>query len=201
MEAYSIYATKLDAFLERLAPEGGKPDVPAIFHAVRNIRYASRGNRTPEAVLDNNEGSCSGKHILLRDLLRRAGETADVEIVEGDFAAGMPEVETMSEPLRRWVRDGGIHDFHNYVVWRGPVRELKLDATWSDAMAPLGFPVNAGWAGEGDTQLALEPYGVKMRVEDVIFHKGRLLTTLSEDEAEDRRAFLELLTNWIAENQ
>lgn len=200
MEANSSYPAKLDAFLGRIGRNGRKADVPAIFHAVRNIPYASRGNRTPEAVLDVGEGSCSGKHILLRDLLRRVGEIADVEIVEGDFAAAIPEVDSMPDELRRRVRCGGVRDYHNYVVWRGPARELKLDATWPDRMALHGFPVNSDWRGEGDTRLALEPSGVKARVEDVISQKGRLLASLSEDEAADRRDFLELLTNWVAQN-
>lgn len=194
------YDSRLDAFLNRISPAGDMPPVPAIFHAVRNIRYASRGNRTPVGVLDSNEGSCSGKHILLRDLLRRAGQIADVEIVEGDFAAGLTAVDTMPEALQRWIREGGIRDFHNYVVWRGPERELKLDATWHDGVVRFGFPVNGSWSGHGDTKLALEPCGVKARVEDVINVKARFLATLSENEAAKRRAFLELLTDWISKN-
>jgi hypothetical protein len=194
------YDNRLDTFLDQVSPASGGAGVPAIFHAVRNIRYASRGDRTPLGVLDSNEGSCSGKHILLRDLLRRAGEIADVEIVEGDFAAGLPVADTMPEALQRWIRNGGIRDFHNYVVWRGPERELKLDATWHDALTRFGFPVNSSWAGEGDTKLALEPLGVKAREEDLINIKARLLTALSENEAADRKAFLELLTDWISKN-
>jgi hypothetical protein len=200
MKAVGHYDSRLDAFLEQVSLAHHKADVPAIFHAVRNIRYASRGNRTPLGVLDSNEGSCSGKHILLRDLLRRAGEIADVEIVEGDFAAGLPVADTMPEALQRWIRNGGIRDFHNYVVWRGPVRELKLDATWHDALTGFNFPVNSSWTGDGDTKLAIEPFGVKARVEDLIDVKARLLMALSENEAADRKAFLELLTNWISKN-
>jgi hypothetical protein len=193
------YEEALDAFLERSGLADGPADVPAIFHAVRNLAYHSSGDRTPEAVLRTGRGACTAKHILLRDLLRRRGEVADVEIVAGDFAAAVPEVESMPAALRRWVREGGIRDFHCYAVWRGAKGELKLDATWPDGLATYGFTINAGWAGEGDTALAIEPVSVKARVEDVIGRKERLLATLSQDAAANRRAFLGLLSTWLDE--
>ncbi len=198
MGASPSYNTRLDAFLAGLVCDSSRPNVTSVFHAVRNIPYASRGGRTPEWVLENGEGSCSGKHILLRDLLRRIGETADVETVEGDFAAGIPVVDTMPQALLAWVRSGGIRDYHNYVVWHGPGREMKLDATWPDRLAPLGFPVNTAWAGKSDTLLALTPLMVKARVEDVVSYKVSLLAQLSESEATDRLAFLALLTDWLS---
>ena len=193
------YRAELDAFLASLGLAPGQADVVRTFHAVRNIAYYSSGNRTPEAVLRDKRGACTAKHILLRDLLRRQGEIADVEIVEGDFAASMPVVNSMPEALRSWILSGGIPDFHCYVVWRGPEREQILDATWHDALEPLGFPVNAAWRGEGDTVLAIQPRHVKARVEDVIGRKERLVSTLAREEAFNRKLFLELLSAWLAE--
>lgn len=191
------YERKLDAFLERLG-QGGRPADPVrIYHAVRNLPYASRGSRHPADVLESREGSCSGKHLLLRDLLRRSGERAEIETVEGDFAAGMPEVDSMPEALRVWVRDGGIRDFHQYVVWRGPAGEAKLDATWPDSLARFGFPVNEDWDGCGDTRIALEPTRVVGRTEDLVPFKEGLLATLTSKEAADRLDFLSLLTDWL----
>ena len=104
----------------------------------------------------------------------------------------------MPERLRRWARNGGIADFHCYVVWRGPDRELKLDATWPDSLASHGFVVNAGWVGSGDTKLAIEPASVKARVEDVIARKERLIAALQPNDAANRRIFLGLLSEWLA---
>ena len=171
--------------------------VPAIFHAVRNLTYASDGNRRPEMVLATGKGACTGKHVLLRDLLRHAGESADVEFIEGDFAASMPVVPTMSDELKRWVSSGGINDFHCYVVWQGGEREVKLDATWPDRMAPLGYQVNAKWDGIGDTRVAIPSGVVRGRAEDVLERKAALLATLSEKQIKDRLSFLKLLTEWM----
>jgi hypothetical protein len=193
----AAYAAAIGSFLDDLDLGSGRTDVVKTFHAVRNLPYFSSGDRSPETALRDRRGACTAKHILLRDLLRRQGEIADVEIVEGDFAAAMPLVASMPDELRGWIQTGGISDFHCYVVWRGPQREQLLDATWPDGLLSLGFPVNNHWAGEGDTTLAMEPRHVKARIEDVIERKERLLSTLSRDDAHNRKQFLGLLSSWL----
>lgn len=190
------YAAKREQFLiDHLGRT--RPSVPAVYHAVRNLTYASDGNRDPARVIETGQGACTAKHLLLRDLLRHIGETADVELVAGDFAAGMPQVASMPEALRAWISTGGIRDFHCYVVWNDGSREMKLDATWPDMMKPLGYVVNSGWAGAGDTKIALTPDGLKVRDENVIARKEALLATLSDQQRRDRREFLDLLTEWM----
>ena len=58
--------------------------------------------------------------------------------------------------------------------------------------------MNAGWTGSGDTILAITPDGITRRVEDVITAKAQLLSGLSVDQADKRRRFLTLLSDWIA---
>lgn len=192
------YAAALDNFIERHVHLAKKPAVISLFHAVRNIPYFSSGERSPEAVLRDNRGACTAKHLLLRDLLRRCGELADVELIEGDFAASMPIVNSMPDELKIWIRSGGIKDYHCYVVWRGPEREQILDATWPDALARYGFTVNSDFAGEGDTALAIVPTFIKSRVEDVIPRKEKLLRSLTREETHHRKLFLSLLSTWLA---
>ena len=194
-----IYAASLDSFLDHLGIKPGQSDVVKTFHSVRNFRYFSNGDRSPKSVLRDGRGACTAKHILLRDLLRRQGESADVELIEGDFAASMPVVKSMPESLKGWISTGGILDFHCYVVWRGFDREQILDATWPDTLLSFGFAVNSTWAGEGDTLLAIAPRHVKARVEDVIGRKERMLSSLSREELHNRKVFLGLLSDWLAE--
>jgi hypothetical protein len=194
--ASSSYSRQLDNFLDTRV-RTGRATVPAIFHAVRNLTYASDGNRAPEMVIATGKGACTGKHLLLRDLLRHVGETADVEFIEGDFAASMPVVPTMSEELQRWVSAGGISDFHCYVVWQGGEGEVKLDATWPDRVASLGYPVNAKWDGIGDTRVAIGSGIIRGRAENVLERKASLLSTLTEKQINDRLRFLKLLTEWM----
>ena len=193
-ETAPAYGLALDAFM---ASRGAR-DVPGMYHAVRKLAYFSSPDRSPEAVMRDGRGACTAKHILLRDLLRRHGEAAEVEFVAGDFAAGMPQVVSMPAPLRDMIRTAGISDFHCYVVWHNAGHEVRLDATWPDALADHGFPVNAGWTGSGDTILAITPSGISRRAEDVITAKAQLLSGLSVDQAAKRRRFLTLLSDWIA---
>jgi hypothetical protein len=192
------YMIALDRFIERHVDISKQSAVISLYHAVRNIPYFSSGNRSPEAVLRDNRGACTAKHLLLRDLLRRRGELADVELIEGDFAASMPVVNSMPDEMKIWIRSGGIKDYHCYVVWRGPEREQILDATWPDALARYGFTVNSEWQGEGDTALAIVPTFIKSRVEDVIPRKEKLLLSLSREETHHRKLFLSLLSTWLA---
>ena len=193
-EISPAYDLALDSFRD----SQGARDVPGLFHAVRKLAYFSDGERSPEAVMRNRRGACTAKHILLRDLLRRHGERAEVELVAGDFARGIPQVATMSVPLRAMIRAAGVRDFHCYVVWHGPDREIRLDATWPDALNAHGFGVNAGWAGKGHTRLAITPDEIPLRTDDVIAAKSRLLTDLTAHDADKRLLFLKLLSDWIA---
>ena len=192
------YLAALDEFIKRHADPSKHSVVVSLFHAVRNIPYFSSGDRSPEAVLRDQRGACTAKHLLLRDLLRRCGEFADVELIEGDFAASMPVVNSMPDELKMWIRSGGIKDYHCYVVWRGPEREQILDATWPDALARFGFTVNSAWTGEGDTALAIVPTFIKSRDEDVITRKEKLLLSLTREETHHRKLFLSLLSTWLA---
>ena len=193
-ETSTAYDLALDAFIA----SHGSQDVPGIYHAVRKLGYFSSGERSAEAVMLTGRGACTAKHILLRDLLRRHGDVAEVELAEGDFAAGMPQAASMPVPLREMIRAAGIADFHCYVVWQNAGHAVRLDATWPDALAVHGFPVNAGWAGTGDTRLAITPDGIAQRAEDVITAKAQLLSGLSADQADKRCQFLKLLSDWIA---
>ncbi|MFK7762508.1 MAG: hypothetical protein AB8B62_04545 [Roseobacter sp.] len=173
------------------------PEVADVFHAVRRIPYGSRGGRDLRTVVEHNEGSCSGKHILLRALLRHSGHQAEIETVRGDFTSRLTVHASMSPDLQGMCRDGGVVDFHQYVVWTGAEGALKLDATWSDGPIQHGVPGNQDWSGSGDTTLALTPDAVLERVEDVPTYKQSLLACLSPEDQRHRLAFLSLLTEWV----
>ncbi|MEP0519747.1 MAG: transglutaminase domain-containing protein [Hyphomicrobiales bacterium] len=193
----SDYAAKLDGFL---ASNGlnAQANPVAVYHCVRKVPYGSRGGRSAEEVLKNNEGSCSGKHILLRDLLRRLNQKADIETVQGDFAAAVPPHSSMPAELQQYCRVGGVKDFHHYVVWGSPDGEMKLDATWPDNVIAMGVKGNDNWAGNGDTVLAILPDKTLGRTEDIRELKERLLGELNEGERAYRAKFLTLLTDWVA---
>ena len=83
--------------------KAGSTNVADIYHAVRNIPYGSTGERDPVKVIANNLGSCSGKHILLRDLLREVGREAEVITMFTHFNRGIPSHPAMPAELRAMI--------------------------------------------------------------------------------------------------
>lgn len=175
--------------------------VAGVFHAVRKIPYFSGSDRSIMSVVKNNRGSCSGKHILLRDILRRQSHNATIETIRGDFTSRIPALGCMSDELRRLCEIGNIVDFHQYVIWESRNGEVRLDATWSDGPVARGIPGNQQWLGVGDTSLALTPDAVLQRVEDIAVYKKKLLAALDTKTRQRRRRFLSLLTDWAEKTE
>lgn len=185
------YAEALDAFLAAHVASGG---VVAAYRAVQAMPYFSGPDRTPLAALRTGRGACTAKHLVLRDALRRMGQAAVVEIVEGDFASGIPLHLSMPAELQEMVRAGGVVDFHCRVrLEGGPV----LDATWPLALRRWGFDVRE-WHGAGDSGQAIAQVTVRSTDEDVLGTKARLLAGLSEADSARRLRFLALLSGWLA---
>ena len=175
----------------------GSTNVADIYHAVRKIPYGSTGERDPVKVIANNLGSCSGKHILLRDLLREVGWEAEIITMFTHFNRGVPSHPAMPADLRAMIDGEDVCDFHHYVRVR--IREgwHKLDATWHDALISYGFPVNRDWEGNSDTVLAATPIREYPAVEDLVAWKEQLLTQLTPEQRKFRAKFFTRLTEWM----
>lgn len=185
------YQEALDAFLAAHVASGG---VVAAYRAVQAMPYFSGPDRTPLAALRTGRGACTAKHLVLRDLLRRMGQAAVVEIVEGDFASGIPLHPSMPPELQEMVRAGGVVDFHCRVRLEGGP---ALDATWPLVLRRWGFDVRE-WQGAGDSGQAIAQVTVRSKDEDVLGTKARLLAGLSEADSARRLRFLALLSGWLA---
>jgi len=179
----------------RWTDEGGTPVVEA-FHAVRRMTYASTGSRDPAELVRTGRGACTAKHLLLCQLLRGLGVQARVLTVAGSFGAGLPEAPGMPETLKAMIRDGGVADFHNVVEAELDGETVLLDATWHDALAPAGFPVNADWQGRGSTRLAVLGTVMDSATADPLDGKAALIAALSAHERERRLRFLTLMTQY-----
>ena len=124
---------------------------------------------------------------------------ADVEIVEGDFAAGIPLHASQPDDLQEMIRQRGVTDFHSRVRLMRPEGDLRLDATWPDDLAAYGFAVNRTWTGTGDTLQAIPDAVVRSSDEDVLGAKARLLAGLGDATKRRRLEFLRLLSGWIVQ--
>ena len=199
MVADADYHAELDRFFVEHVPARGMAGVLQAYTAVRQLAYFSGPDRTPLAALRSGCGACTAKHIILRDVLRRVGMRAVVEIVEGDFAAGIPLHASQPSDLQDMIRQRGVTDFHCRVRLMRPEGDLRLDATWPDNLAAYGFAVNRTWAGTGDTLQAIPDVVVRSSDEDVLGAKARLLAGLRDATKRRRLEFLRLLSGWIAQ--
>lgn len=195
----ATYAAALDGFVAAYVPARGMGGLLQSYAAVRQMPYFSGPDRTPLAALRSGRGACTAKHIILRDVLRKIGARAEVEIVEGDFASGIPLHSTQSRELQEMIRQGGVIDFHCRVRLLQGEGNLLLDATWPAELANHGFTVNRQWAGKGDTVQAISMVTVRSREEDVLGTKARLLAGLGAEMTARRQEFLRLLSGWLAE--
>ncbi|MFB2552750.1 hypothetical protein [Ensifer soli] len=195
----SDYTAALDAFRARHVRSDGKAGLVEAYRAVQAIPYRSVADRRPLTALVNNEGACTAKHLILRDLLRRMGHDAVIELVEGDFAAGMPVAGSMPDALKAMIREAGVIDLHCRVRLQGPDGPQRLDATFPRPMSRLGFTVDEDWAGDGDTRQAIATVTVRAEDEDVLAVKAEKLAGFSEAMTQRRLTFLALFTRWLAE--
>lgn len=186
------------AFLQQENISAAPSKLVGLYHAVRNIPYGSTGIRDPEQVIQGNLGSCSGKHLALRDMLRHIGHEAEIITIYTHFNKRIPVVESFPDELKRMCREEQVPDFHHYVRVATDDGWIKLDATWHDALIPYGFTVNDKWNGTGDTVLAGEPIREYPAVEDLIPYKIEMIASLPESERKKRERFFGLITDWIA---
>ncbi|MGV2127789.1 transglutaminase domain-containing protein [Agrobacterium vitis] len=187
-------------FLQEILHLNRLKTLPAIYHRVRKIPYGSTGNRDPKVVWEHNVGSCSGKHILLRDLLREAGFQAEIITMFTYFNESTPLHESFPEELKNISANERVPDFHHYVRVMHQDTWLNLDATWHDALAKFGFSVNNTWLGKDHTKLASVPEKEYPNNEDISGLKVNLVESLPKDQQEMRARYFQMLTKWISEN-
>ncbi len=186
-------------FLESILDSEKATTVTEIYHLVRNIPYGSNGNRDPQEVYRTKVGSCSGKHILLRDLLRQAGHQVEIITMFTHFNKSCPVHETYPLELIEISQNSEVPDFHHYVRFLIDGIWVKLDATWHDAMLPFGFVVNNEWNGAGDTKLASVPLLEYPNEEELTEFKRGLVASLKEEDRQLRLKYFTLVTRWISQ--
>lgn len=117
---------------------GTRPTPVEIVEAVRAIPYGRPGERSARGVVKDWRGTCSTKHLLLRELLPEA----EVRLVHRLFLLAR-------ESARRWLGDeaaelvppAGMVDVHTYATGVINGRRVVIDVT---------FPREASWDGNSD---------------------------------------------------
>ncbi len=188
------YQELIDLWCRGLSPEKA---LVKIFEKVRDIPYGSTGERDPQKILKAKLGSCSGKHLLLKELFDLLGYQAKIVTCYHHFDEALPKRE-YPKALQNLITEHTVIDFHHFIQIKRNNRWLVVDATWDTPLKAYGFPVNTNWSGDIDTQLAVKPIKFYPEVDDLIAFKEQLIAELEPEERAIRKRFLDLLTDWFA---
>jgi hypothetical protein len=160
---------------------------------VRDIPYGNIGSRDPLDVLNNNQGTCSGKHELLKLFYR------ELNIPIRDMIAWHRFKDmkvAYPENVLELLNNNDIIDPHNYFQIYVNEKWIDVDITWDKPLKGLGFIVNEGWDGKTGMELCVVPYEI-LQVEDPIQFKKENVDKLPEEVKNNRKKFLELMTEWL----
>jgi hypothetical protein len=123
-----------------------------LLFCIRDIPYGRpSAPGDPASVLAEWRGTCSGKHLLARDLLDALGLRCTLFGLAyrlDDALGALPR-----EIVRRYVGQG-LWDVHNYLELDAPAGPVKVDVTFSRELAGLGFPTTLAWDGASDFRVA-----------------------------------------------
>jgi len=185
---------------------GGAPEREAVrvFERVRDIPFGQMGSRDPAEVYRRNKGTCSGKNLLLRELLQRIGlQARDMICLQRwkditwfpDDTYGLVR---FPDELVRMLQETEIVDFHNYVELRVGERWVTLDATIDPPLRRLGFHTTERWDGRSSMPLCFAgSHKVWSCGDDGLARKAELTARLPDESRAARKRFLVRLTAWI----
>jgi hypothetical protein len=192
----NFYGQLLEKWCPNSTPEEA---LVCVFETVRDIPYGSTGEREPQKIVQENLGSCSGKHLLLSNLLNSLGYENKIVTCLHYFNDALPAGNDYPKRFKEILSTHRVIDFHHFVKLKRGRRWLNLDATWDALLHRFGFPVNFGWKGDTDTVVAVTPIKFYPETNDLISLKVKLIADMPKEDRRIREEFMRLLTEWLRE--
>jgi hypothetical protein len=168
---------------------------------VRDMPHERASDTRLETLIEEWRGTCSGKHLLLAQLLGELGHDSMLMTALHEFTpANSP---WLPPHLLAEVERAPIPDVHNFLMVESQSGWFAVDATWPLGVRALGLPANEAWAPGRNMTVAAdidEIYDVPDDADPMQF-KARLL----EDHVgapgtparERRERFIEALSAWV----
>ena len=170
------------------------------FALVRDMPYRRASSRKPEAIVEEWQGTCSGKHYLLADIFRELGLESQVIMVTHRFT----EENTRHFPreLRALVAGEPVPDVHTYLRVKTAEGWMVVDATWPSSAGPLGMRVNAEFVPGRDMAIACDPIETLAVPEgmDPQEFKEKVIREFCGESSQARDEFIEGLGRWLGES-
>jgi hypothetical protein len=164
-----------------------------LFEKVRDIPYGDIGSRNSYDVYNNNKGTCSGKHELLKELYQELGlKTKDFIAMHkfNDLPVKFPI------KIKKILNKAEIIDPHNFFKIYIDNKWVTIDVTWDSPLKKLGFPINENWDGKSDMKVSVIPIKI-YEVTDSIEAKKQEIAKLPESLQLIRKDFLKNMTEWL----
>ena len=170
------------------------------FALVRDMPYRRASSRRPEAIVEEWQGTCSGKHYLLADIFRELGLETQVVMVTHRFTR--ENTGHFPPELRALVAESPVPDVHTYLRLGTPEGTVVVDATWPSSAAPLGMPVNREFVAGTDMTIACDPIDTLPVPDgtDPPEFKEQVIREFCGESSGVRDEFIEGLGRWLAES-
>ena len=170
------------------------------FGLVRDMPYRRASSRRPEAIVEEWQGTCSGKHYLLADIFRELGLETTVVMCTHRFTG--ENTGHFPQELRALVAEGPVPDVHTYLRVTTPEGWAVVDATWPSSAEHLGMPVNREFVPRGSMRIACDPIDTLPVPEgrDPQEFKEQLIREFCGENSDVRDQFIEGLGLWLGES-
>lgn len=184
-----------------LLDEGEHLDAAAAFRLVRDMPYRRASDRQPETILREWRGTCSGKHYLLRAVLREIGLPSTVILATHEFTD--ENSRWLPPHLMTEVRMAPVPDVHTFLrVQYEPSLDqwMTVDCTWPARARQFEMPANLSFEPGVDQRIACDPIEIfhVPEDEDPQVLKERIIAGHVGQQAARRDAFIAGLSDWLA---
>ena len=165
------------------------------FRSVRDIPYGGKNTKDPVQVLEQRQGTGSGKHQVLKHLIEKLGYPVRECLAKHDF--GNYPLNTWPDALKEF-QGKHITGYHDFLQVKIHDAWISVDATFDKPLEKLGLPVGT-WDGKTDMKLAVAADEViPVEQGSVSELRKSLIKSLPEPEQEDRKKLLQAMKGWIA---
>lgn len=171
-------------------------DAEKAFLLVRDMPYRRASSRQPETTICEWQGTCSGKHYLLKQLFAELGYPsrllACTAVTQIDPQLVSGHLKTILEQSK-----GRFVDVHNYLILALPDGDMIVDATWPLATQGMGTVVNETFVLGEDQRVACDPiktWTVPEGQDPQAFKEQILRESFTEEELKHRETFIQVIS-------
>lgn len=169
-----------------------------LFKKVRDIPYGSIGSRNPLEIYKQQQGTCSGKHELLKELYLELDIPVKNCIIMHSFN-DLPV--KYPKNIQSLLAADSIIDPHNFIKIKRKNRWITIDVTWDILLKKLNFPINEAWNGYSNLEISVVNGKDIYQTEKPTDLKKKLISEFPKSIQIKREIFLKEFTKWLQKSR